>query len=55
MSSYRPISLLTTFSKVFETDLTDRKQKIEIKSSNLTQRAYSNWETIKHEVPRGKF
>jgi hypothetical protein len=28
--------------------LTYRKQKIEMKSSNLTQSTYSNWRTIKH-------
>jgi sarcosine oxidase/L-pipecolate oxidase len=32
--------------------LTDRKQKIEIKS-NVTQSTYSNWGTVKHGVPQG--
>jgi hypothetical protein len=37
----------------FRSYLTDRKQKIEIKSSNTTQNTYSNWGTIKHGVPQG--
>jgi hypothetical protein len=37
----------------FRSYLTDRKQKIEIKSSNATQSTYSNWGTIEHGVPQG--
>jgi hypothetical protein len=33
--------------------LPNRKQKIEIKSSNLTQSTYSNWRTIQHGIPQG--
>jgi hypothetical protein len=33
--------------------LPNRKQKTEIKSSNLTQRTYSDWGAIKHGVPQG--
>jgi hypothetical protein len=33
--------------------LTERKQKIEIKSPYATQSTYSNWGTIKHGVPQG--
>jgi hypothetical protein len=33
--------------------LTGRKQKIEIKLSNLTQSTYSDWGRIKHGVPHG--
>jgi hypothetical protein len=39
----------------FRSYLTDRKQKIENKLSNLTQSTYSNWIKIKHGVPRGQF
>jgi hypothetical protein len=33
----------------------DRKQKIEVKSSNVTQNPYSDWGTIKRGVPQGSF
>jgi hypothetical protein len=33
--------------------LTDRKQKIEIKSPYTIQSTYSNWETKEHGVPQG--
>jgi hypothetical protein len=42
MSNYRSISLLSTFSKLFEKD-----------SSDLTQSTYSNWGTIKYRLPQG--
>jgi hypothetical protein len=38
----------------FRSYLTDIKQNIKIKSSNLTQNTYSNWVTIKQGVPRGQ-
>jgi hypothetical protein len=42
-------------SSWFRSYLTERKQKIEVKSSNVAKSAYSNWETIKRGVPRGQF
>jgi hypothetical protein len=36
----------------FRAYLTYRKQNIESKSSNLMQNTYSNWGTIKHDVPQ---
>jgi hypothetical protein len=32
--------------------LTDRKQKIDIKSTYATQSTYSNWGIIEHGVPQ---
>jgi hypothetical protein len=37
----------------FRTNLTERKQKIEIKSPYSTQSTYSSWGTIKYGVPQG--
>jgi hypothetical protein len=37
----------------FRSYLTDRKQNNEIKSLHLTQNTYSNWGTMKLEVPQG--
>jgi hypothetical protein len=37
----------------FKSYLTDRKQKIEIKSPYATQSTYSNWGTIEQGVPQG--
>jgi hypothetical protein len=37
----------------FRSYLTDRKQKIEIKSPYASQSTYSSWGTIKHGVPQG--
>ena len=39
-------------ASLFRSYLTHRKQKIEIKSWNLTQITYSDWETIGHGVPQ---
>jgi hypothetical protein len=39
--------------KWFRSYLTDRKQKVEIKSSNNAQNFFSSWGTIKHRVPQG--
>jgi hypothetical protein len=37
----------------FRSYLTDRKQKVKIRSSSNTQNCFSNWGTIKHGVPQG--
>jgi hypothetical protein len=37
----------------FRSYLADRKQKIEIKSSNATQSTYSNWGAVEYGVPQG--
>jgi hypothetical protein len=37
---------------VVQSYLTDRNQKIEIKSSNSVQSIYSNWGTVKYVVPQ---
>ena len=37
----------------FRSYVIDRKQKIEIKSSNSVQSTYSDWGIIKHGVPQG--
>jgi hypothetical protein len=45
--------VVTVTASWFRSSLTDRKQKTEIKSSDLTQSTYSNWGTVKHGVPQG--
>jgi hypothetical protein len=37
----------------FKSYLTNRRQKVEIKSSNATQNVSSDWGTLKHGVPQG--
>jgi hypothetical protein len=37
----------------FRSCLTDRKQKVEIKSPNSTQNLVSDWGILKHGVPQG--
>jgi hypothetical protein len=37
----------------FKSYLTNRRQKIEIKSSKATQNVFSVWGTLKHRVPQG--
>jgi hypothetical protein len=37
----------------FISSLTERKQKIEIKSPYSTQSTYLSWGTVKHGVPQG--
>jgi hypothetical protein len=37
----------------FRSSLADKKQKVEIRSSNNTQNFFSNWGTLKHGVPQG--
>jgi hypothetical protein len=39
----------------FRSYLTNRKQKIDIKSSNAIQSTYSNWRTIEHGVLQGQY
>jgi hypothetical protein len=33
--------------------LTNRRQKVELKSRNATQNVFSDWGTLKHGVPQG--
>jgi retron-type reverse transcriptase len=40
-------------AKWFRSYLTDRKQKVEVKSPKNNQNFFSNWGTIKHGVPQG--
>ncbi|PNF23822.1 hypothetical protein B7P43_G15913 [Cryptotermes secundus] len=42
-----------TVLKWFKSYLTNRKQKVEIKSPKYTQNFFSNWRTVKHGVPQG--
>jgi hypothetical protein len=42
-----------TMLSSFRSYLTNRKQKVEMKSSNLSPDTYSSWETIKHGVLQG--
>jgi hypothetical protein len=42
-----------TILKWFISCVTDRKQKLEIKSPKYTQNFDSDWETIKHGVSQG--
>jgi hypothetical protein len=44
-----------TILKWLRSCLTDRKQKVEIKSPKYTQNFYSNWGTIKHGVSQGLY
>jgi hypothetical protein len=37
----------------FKSYLTNRRQKVEIKSRNATQNVFSDWGTLKHGVPQG--
>jgi hypothetical protein len=37
----------------FRSYLTDRKQKVEIKSPNLTQNLASDWGILQHGIPQG--
>jgi hypothetical protein len=42
-----------TPAKLFRSYLTDRKQKVEVKSPKTNQNCFSNWGTIKYGVPQG--
>jgi hypothetical protein len=45
--------LVSLQSRCFRSCLTNRKQKLEVKSPNTTKIVFSDWGTFKHGVPQG--